>query len=389
MGAAMLVGGAQARAPVLRPHRRERPGARCCCSRAPRSCCRRSSSSSTAAACRGVGEEEVNFDNDVETMSCDRRGDPALAPTPRACCSALSTHRDAVQPRAAERGARRRGVADQAVGHHARDRRRRRRRDVRDPRRLDHRGVREHRHQRVLRRRHRRRDRRQRGRALGGRSTSRRKDKMDLAVNIAIGSSAQIALFVAPRPGPALVRRRRRTRWRSCSTASSSSPCSWRSSSPNFVVNEGESTWFEGLQLLGAVRPAWARLLLRLMGDWLATGRRSSRPSSSSSGSTCTSSRAAASRAFREGVVWSIGWLVAQPARRRRHLLVLDGPERRGQLHDRLPDRALAVARQPLRLPPAVRVLRGARRAARAAAVLGHRLRARRCAAWRSSAASR
>ena len=35
------------------------------------------------------------------------------------------------------------------------------------------------------------------------------KDKMDLSVNIAIGSSAQIALFVAPGPRAALVRRRR------------------------------------------------------------------------------------------------------------------------------------------------------------------------------------
>ena len=43
----------------------------------------------------------------------------------------------------------------------------------------------------------RRRDRRQRRRALG-RGLLRLKDKMDLSVNIAIGSSAQIALFVAP-----------------------------------------------------------------------------------------------------------------------------------------------------------------------------------------------
>ena len=42
----------------------------------------------------------------------------------------------------------------------------------------------------------RRRDRRQRRRALGRGATSRCKDKMDLSVNIAIGSSAQIALFV-------------------------------------------------------------------------------------------------------------------------------------------------------------------------------------------------
>ena len=51
------------------------------------------------------------------------------------------------------------------------------------------------------------------------------KDKMDLAVNIAIGSSAQIALFVAPAARAALVRRRRRTRWRSSSTATSWARC--------------------------------------------------------------------------------------------------------------------------------------------------------------------
>ena len=47
------------------------------------------------------------------------------------------------------------------------------------------------------------------------------KDKMDLAVNIAIGSSAQIALFVAPAAGAAVLRGGPRRRWRSCSTATS------------------------------------------------------------------------------------------------------------------------------------------------------------------------
>ena len=51
------------------------------------------------------------------------------------------------------------------------------------------------------------------------------KDKMDLAVNIAIGSSAQIALFVAPAARAALVRRRPRSRCRSSSTATSSGRC--------------------------------------------------------------------------------------------------------------------------------------------------------------------
>ena len=79
--------------------------------------------------------------------------------------------------------------------------------------------------------------------------------------------------------------------------------------------------------------------------------------------STCSCSRAGATR--RSARAWpgrSAGWrsgsLVALPMlapRRRRG---------RGQLHDRLPHRALALARQPLRLPPALRVLRGARRGA-------------------------
>ena len=50
---------------------------------------------------------------------------------------------------------------------------------------------------------------------------------------------------------------------------------------------------------------------------------------------------------------------------------------RRRQLPHRLPHRALAVARQPLRLHPAVRVLRRAARLPRPAAVLGHHRGAR------------
>ena len=77
------------------------------------------------------------------------------------------------------------------------------------------------------------------------------KDKMDLAVNIAIGSSAQIALFVAPVlvllsfvPGigdhpMALVFNGYELVAVLLAILVS-----------NFVVNEGESTWFEGLQLL-------------------------------------------------------------------------------------------------------------------------------------------
>jgi Ca2+:H+ antiporter len=76
-----------------------------------------------------------------------------------------------------------------------------------------------------------------------------RKDKMDLAVNIAIGSSAQIALFAAP----VLV---------ICSFFLGPHPMALVFNGfevgalvlavmiANHVTNEGESTWFEGLQLL-------------------------------------------------------------------------------------------------------------------------------------------
>jgi calcium/proton exchanger cax len=50
------------------------------------------------------------------------------------------------------------------------------------------------------------------------------KDKMDLAVNIAIGSSAQIALFVAP-SWCSRLSSWAPTRWRSCSTAMSWAGC--------------------------------------------------------------------------------------------------------------------------------------------------------------------
>src|SRR5256714_2263078 len=75
------------------------------------------------------------------------------------------------------------------------------------------------------------------------------KDKMDLAVNIAIGSSAQIALFVAP----VLV---------VASFAIGPHPMAFVLNGfelggvflavliANHVTNEGESTWFEGVQLL-------------------------------------------------------------------------------------------------------------------------------------------
>ena len=75
------------------------------------------------------------------------------------------------------------------------------------------------------------------------------KDKMDLAVNIAIGSSAQIALFVAPLlvllsfvvgPNPlALV-----------FNGYELGGVLFAVLIANFVTQEGESNWFEGLQLL-------------------------------------------------------------------------------------------------------------------------------------------
>jgi Ca2+:H+ antiporter len=76
-----------------------------------------------------------------------------------------------------------------------------------------------------------------------------RKDKMDLSVNIAIGSSAQIALFVAPilvllsfviGPNPmALVFNGYELAGLIAAVLIA-----------NFLASEGESTWFEGVQLL-------------------------------------------------------------------------------------------------------------------------------------------
>ena len=75
------------------------------------------------------------------------------------------------------------------------------------------------------------------------------KDKMDLAVNIAIGSSAQIALFVAPvlvlvsfvlgpNPMPLVF------------NGFEVGAILLAVIIANQVTNEGESTWYEGLQLL-------------------------------------------------------------------------------------------------------------------------------------------
>ncbi len=76
-----------------------------------------------------------------------------------------------------------------------------------------------------------------------------RKDKMNLAVNIAIGSSAQIALFVAPvlvllsfllgpRPMPLVF------------NGFELGGVLLAVLIAQHVTNEGESTWYEGVQLL-------------------------------------------------------------------------------------------------------------------------------------------
>ena len=209
------------------------------------------------------------------------------------------------------------------------------------------------------------------------------RDKMDLSVNIAIGSSAQIALFVAP----VLVL------------------LSLRSSAPfpmALVFNGlelgaillavliaqagdagGRVDLVRGPPAARGLRRARAHLLLRLMAAAsrssraAAVARAGGRHGRPACGSTCTSSRAGASRRFREGVVWSIGWLVVSLLAGVVAARARPTARRRGHLHDRLLHRALAVARQPVRLPPAVRVLRRAERVPGAAAVLGHRRGAR------------
>ena len=76
-----------------------------------------------------------------------------------------------------------------------------------------------------------------------------RKDKMDLAVNISIGSSAQVALFVAPvlvlasyvlGPGPMPL----------VFNGFEVAALILAALIANQVTQDGESTWFEGLQLL-------------------------------------------------------------------------------------------------------------------------------------------
>ena len=103
-----------------------------------------------------------------------------------------------------------------------------------------------------------------------------RKDKMDLAVNIAIGSSAQIALFVAPvlviasyvigpAPMPLVF------------NGFELGAVLFAILIANVATRDGESTWFEGVQLLGPLRDPRDRVLLRV-----GPGRRGSRWTSSS-----------------------------------------------------------------------------------------------------------
>ena len=96
---------------------------------------------------------------------------------------------------------------------------------------------------------------------------------MDLAVNIAIGSSAQIALFVAPvlviasffigvGPDAAGLQRLRARRGAA------------RDPGRQLVTHDGESNWFEGVQLLALYAILGDRLLLRLSGSRARVGRR-------------------------------------------------------------------------------------------------------------------
>ncbi len=85
----------------------------------------------------------------------------------------------------------------------------------------------------------------------------------------------------------------------------------------------------------------------------------------------------ARARAELQGGRLVVGRLARPVAPGGRPRLPARGQRGRRPLHHRLPDRALAVARQPVRLPPAVRLLRRPLRAPSAAALLGDRRRAR------------
>src|SRR3712207_9050612 len=116
---------------------------------------------------------------------------------------------------------------------------------------------------------------------------------MDLSVNIAIGSSAQVALFVAP----VLVL---------LSFVVGEHPMALVFNGfelaavllaifvANFVVNEGESTWFEGLQLLALY--AVFGVVFYYVCAWRSCGRCPSSSCRLSCGWSCPSSCAGVSR---------------------------------------------------------------------------------------------
>ena len=75
------------------------------------------------------------------------------------------------------------------------------------------------------------------------------KDKMDLAVNIAIGSSAQIALVRGARAGAGLVRGRPEP-MALAFNGYELGALLFAVLIANFLTQDGESNWFEGVQLL-------------------------------------------------------------------------------------------------------------------------------------------
>ncbi len=74
---------------------------------------------------------------------------------------------------------------------------------------------------------------------------------MDLAVNIAIGSSAQIGLFVAPVLVHPLVRLRAAPDGARVQRLRARGALMLAALISTTLISDGESTWFEGVQLLG------------------------------------------------------------------------------------------------------------------------------------------
>ncbi len=159
----------------------------------------------------------------------------------------LRTHRDLFNPPYEEEETI--GLEHRPVGRDARDRRGGRRRHVGDPRRLDLRGLRGDRPLRVLHRRDRGRDRGQRGRALGGRAGRAqgqdgpggqhrdRLERSDRALRRP-GPGAGLVL-VGPGPMPLVF------------NGFEVGAVLFAVLVANVATRDGESTWFEGAQLLG------------------------------------------------------------------------------------------------------------------------------------------